>query len=455
MLPTTTTLFYQNNATIPMVRTEDAPLDRFHRQAPKEQHVNDECIISLHGNLYNLTAWANAHPGGVKVLQKFHKSQADATKAFEAAHHSQAAYDMLREFAVVDGGINTMNDHYAPSVPSPSPETAASTVSKSLAACPFPGIKAPAKSNVMKNPRLGYSAPVLRSRLKRKLFTKEDPIGIHKYLGVFVLLNYAGRYRQAYFGDVCAGLGSRGHPWFALACLIPHALLSASSLIFHTVPKERVVGKPMIWQEFRVHNILFGLRSVVTAMAASLSIAHGNTPLARQVAISVSCLVVLMSQWGANVATNRLRPNQVESTTATMPYWEGCSMETQRRFKSFYAYSQFMATLACLAVGNPFWPLSVLLAIQCASLLMTLVRKGLLSTRGYHYGYTATLLAPYLVGVRSMMYTRRPDFPIMVMLGYLLYQARRRGVNKFVLWLPIVMVRWTIGDAFLTNPSVW
>jgi len=58
-----------------------------------------------------------------------------------------------------------------------------------------------------------------------------------------------------------------------------------------------------------------------------------------------------------------------------------------------------MATLACLAVSNPAWPLAVLLAIQLASLLMTLVRKGILSTRGYHYFYTASLVAPYFVAM--------------------------------------------------------
>jgi hypothetical protein len=36
---------------------------------------------------------------------------------------------------------------------------------------------------------------------------------------------------------------------------LPHAVLSLSSLIFESVPRERVIGKPMIWQEFRLHNI--------------------------------------------------------------------------------------------------------------------------------------------------------------------------------------------------------
>ena len=42
----------------------------------------------------------------------------------------------------------------------------------------------------------------------------------------------------------------------AIMWLVPHALLSLSSIKFH-VPRERVAKKPMIWQEFRAHNIIF------------------------------------------------------------------------------------------------------------------------------------------------------------------------------------------------------
>jgi hypothetical protein len=288
------------------------------------------------------------------------------------------------------------------------------------------------------------------ARLRHKLFTREDPIGIHKYLGIFCLLNFIGRYRQMLFGDPAAGLGTRGHPWFAIACLIPHLLLSLSSLIFETVPRERVVGKPMIWQEFRVHNILFGARSVLSSLAAALAIKAGNGPTTRLAAIAFCGACVLGANIGADIATAKLRTAEQESTTATMPYWEGCSIQTQLRFKGFYAYCQFMATLACLAVGNPAWGLATVLAIQMASLLMTMVRKGLLSTRGYHYGYTICLLAPWLVGIRSGLVTMTPEFPLMTGLGYLMYKLRRNGVSKYSLWIPVILARILVGDSFIT-----
>jgi len=386
--------------------------ERFERTAPQEAQAEAPCIMNIDGVSYNLTAWAKSHPGGEKILLRFHDK--DATKAFHAAGHSRKAFEMLKDFSCPFSTKST---------------TAMASTADAI-------MTVPVTDNV--------------PRWRKKLFTKEDPIGIHKYMGVFVLLHFIFRYAQMCFGDPSCGLGTRlgkGPSVWPALCLVPHAVLSLSSLIFHTVPRERVVGMPMIWSEFRVHNIAFGVRSVITAALAWASYYHNHAPAWRQVAVWGSGATVLLAQFVADLGTKYLRVNNEESTTATMPYWEGCSIETQKRFKSFYAYCQFMATLACLATGNPAWPLSVLLAIQMASLLMTLVRKGLLSARGYHIGYTITLALPWLVGLRSLKHG--PDFPLMAGLGWTLYQLRRRGINKYVLWLPVILGRIALGDSFL------
>jgi hypothetical protein len=294
-------------------------------------------------------------------------------------------------------------------------------------------------------------------RWRRKLFTKEDPIGVHKYLGIFCLLHFAFRYYQMLFGDPSAGLGTRlgkGHSWIPVACLIPHGLLSVSSLIFHTVPKERVVGMPMIWQEFRAHNIIFGLRSVLTAIACSVSIRLAHNTVFRRAAVWFSSSMCVAAMIGADIATKKLRANENESTTATMPYWEGCSIQTQKRFKTFYAYCQFMATIGCFMVTNPALPLAILLAIQIASLLMTLVRKGLLSARGYHFLYTASLVLPYLVAFRTIAISKTVELPILFVVASGMFMLRRQGVSKYLLWLPLLLGRIAFGDSIL-NYSVW
>lgn len=290
-------------------------------------------------------------------------------------------------------------------------------------------------------------------RWRRKLFTKEDPIGIHKYMGIFCLLHFIFRYYQMLFTDPSAGYGTRlgyGPSWIPIICMIPHGMLSLSSLIFHTVPKERVVGQPMIWQEFRAHNIIFGLRSVITTILCSLSIRY---PLMRSVAVIGSCMTCFTALVCADIATNQLRTDNQESTTATMPYWSGCSISTQKRFKIFYAYCQFMATMACFMVTNPAFPLAVLLAIQIASLLMTLVRKGLLSAKGYHIGYTISLILPYSVALRSIIFSKRYDLPIAFVLSSFLFYLRKSGISKYAIWIPLLLARITWGDSILNYPA--
>ena len=210
-----------------------------------------------------------------------------------------------------------------------------------------------------------------------------------------------------------------------------------------------------IWKEFRAHNIVFGLRSVVCALLALVATRYADaTPWVRPLAVVGSGAACLLALAVADVSTARLRANEQESTTATMPYWEGCSAETQRRFKNFYAYSQFMATLACLAVMNPAWPFVVLLPIQLASLLMTLVRKGLLSTRGYHLLYAGSLCVPYVVGVVHSFHMRTWDFFALLAGGSAMFALRRCGVDKYALWVPAVAARIAVGDLVL-NWQMW
>jgi hypothetical protein len=410
-----------------------------------------EIILTIHGKQYNLTAWANYHPGGSAILRKF--SGKDATTAFEKATHSHIAYEMLENFEVGSSSKMIAN------ISSSAEDTVELT--KNGHSLEFVNSGYPSSSRNNAAPISEALVDHRRPLWREKLFTKEDPNGIHKFLGLYVLLHFVYRvfWKSLFSNDPSAGLGSRcgkGAAFIPIMFVIPHGLLSLSSLIFHTVPRERVAGKPMIWQEFRAHNIIFGLRSVVCTVLAWASYYKRHTPAWRRLAVWGSSASVLLSNYLADEATNRLRVNSYESTTANMPYWEGCSDATKTRFKKFYAYCQFMATIACLIAGNPVWPLSVLLAIQLASLLMTLVRKGLISARAYHYAYTASLCVPYVMVARHLKYLKHPfsEGLAYFALGTCLFQLRRRGVHKYALWGPLVAARVTFGDTLLSW-DVW
>lgn len=184
--------------------------DRFDRVAISEISIAQPLIITIHGITVDVSSWARAHPGGEAILRRFHNQ--DATRAFDAVGHSETATAILRDFS-----LGSTEDVLSPAANDPA------------------------------SPRLTGAK---KMNWRSKLFTKEDPIGLHKCCGIYALLHFMYRYIQAIFGDPSTGFGTRrglGPDPFSLLLVLPHALLSMSSLIFHTVPRERVVGKPMIW----------------------------------------------------------------------------------------------------------------------------------------------------------------------------------------------------------------
>lgn len=59
-------LFYQNATSSSSATGQvqlDATVQRFKREAAKKKEIDEECVLTIHGNQYNMTAWANAHPG--------------------------------------------------------------------------------------------------------------------------------------------------------------------------------------------------------------------------------------------------------------------------------------------------------------------------------------------------------------------------------------------------------
>ena len=186
------------------------PKDRFDRVAISEISIAQPIILTIHGITVDVCSWARAHPGGEAILRRFHNR--DATYAFDAVGHSESARTTLQNFALESRKF----------------------------------VLSPVENDQASLLLVGAT----KMNWRRKLFTKEDPVGLHKYCGIYVLLHFVCRYTQAIMGDPSTGFGTRrglGPDPISLLFVLPHALLSMSSLIFHTVPRERVVGKPMIW----------------------------------------------------------------------------------------------------------------------------------------------------------------------------------------------------------------
>lgn len=377
---------------------------------PKELEGQEHWIV-IGGIVYDVKDYLRRHPGGSKVLERFARG-GDATRAFEGAKHSKVAHELLQTMRV--GKLVPDVDESEPGPPLETVEPTAATAERGASQW-------------------------------QKFFTHEDRFQVHKLLGIYCLLHFIFRWLQVLVtGDAFSG------SWGSLISVLPHGFLSCSSFIFH-IPKERVADKPMIWQEFRAHNVVFALRSFV-AFVILWSFEHlrllglPSQTLGRLhvAAAALFVTVSLLAMRLADEATARLRADSRESTTATMPYWEGCSTRTQGRFKAFYTLAQVLATAGVMASLHLSWSFIVMMPIQVASLLMTCVRKGVLSAKGYHTLYSISLVLPFFVGLRT-----RADFPAFVLLGLLIFWLRlflpRGGTSaKYLLWLPVGAGRLTV-----------
>jgi hypothetical protein len=203
-----------------------------------------------------------------------------------------------------------------------------------------------------------------------KLVTKEDPTHIHKLLGGICLMHYIYRYYLL----LTTGTMSLRTP-VAYYMVGIHGLLSCSSIIFH-IPKQRIKGGPMIYPEYRLHSIVFALRSVVCYY-----LTYHGLPKIYNIGV---CFVTM----GLADIITYLYPSGT-TTMRQMPF-DSSVQETKRKYIiMIQSFHQIGATL--YMVGNEDACFSPMFAIQLAALLMTLVRKSIISSNAWHLIYNLSL----------------------------------------------------------------
>jgi hypothetical protein len=257
-----------------------------------------------------------------------------------------------------------------------------------------------------------------------RLVTREDPAHVHKALGACALAHFAYRFGSL---AVRGTMGLDGTP-VDVALVACHATLSLSSLVFR-LPARRHERMPMIYPEFRAHSVLFALRSVACCVLAMLG-----------VGVWARAAVCVATMLAADAATAR----HAEGTTMrAMPFDAGVTAERRAVVTLYHSLSQANATaLMVLDADAAFAPL---LAIQLAAFLMTLVRKGFISTTTWHGAYTATLAAcVFAVDGRGFAWSSAVGAWFAVARMWL-------GAPKYLVWAPVIAARlW--GDAKALAP---
>jgi hypothetical protein len=95
--------------------------------------------------------------------------------------------------------------------------------------------------------------------LMNKLFTKEDPLHLHKICGFASIINYGFQFYTYFFHNTVS---------LNAYTLIPHILLHISSFIFTVLPRRPIEskGSMFIWNELRIHAMLFAWRACFTIL---------------------------------------------------------------------------------------------------------------------------------------------------------------------------------------------
>jgi hypothetical protein len=219
-----------------------------------------------------------------------------------------------------------------------------------------------------------------------KLNTIEDREHIHKLFGLFCLIHFCYRYYLLFLHRDMFLENQAG-----VLCITAHGILSLSSLQFH-IPSVRNPKKPMIYPEFRLHSICFALRSVICCYLHYFQFHY-----------AYKIAVCFATMGAADVITYTMNKNNLKngSTMQNMPFDENISTKKRKQITLSNSYCQIGATNFMLHDMNTAF--SCIFAIQLAAFLMTLVRKGIISSNQWHLLYGFSLwINVFLYRLKSM-----------------------------------------------------
>jgi hypothetical protein len=242
-----------------------------------------------------------------------------------------------------------------------------------------------------------------------KLVTKEDPYHIHKMLGILSLGHFSYR-----FFNLFTYRSMDFNTNYDIAFLWIHILLSATSFQFK-IPKTRNQVSPMIYPEFRLHNLLFSYRSILCSLF-----------LYYKFPITYNILVCYLTMIGADIVTYYYKDG---TTMRSMQFDSNVPIESKQIITLYHSKMQVCATI--YMIGNIDSAFSPLFAIQFPSFLMTLVRKNIIKRNHWHFLYGLSLMTNIFV-----YYSLSLDYIIFQFLTYNLFYYLRfiKRQNKYICW---------------------
>ena len=340
--------------------------------------MEGDFTVTYENNKYNIKTFLETHPGGKEVLLEF--KDKDITAAFKDVNHSDTARELLEKYKV---------------------------------------------NAEMKEKKVRRK--VTLKFVMEKLITKEDNFMFHKFFGLLSLVSFLYRYALLV---IYGNMGFDGD-FYDYLTLGAHFMLSSSSLIFHVL-KTRLVKNPLIiYEEYRLHAILFTARSVAVSIIG-MTMQSFFSPELRQLVLVASILTVhLLVDW----VTMR------HGTPGVTAVRNGNAQDL-RVTKMFFAYYQFTALGSHLIFNERLGDLgfNTLIAIQISAFLMTLKRKSIIPWTAYIIIYGGALL----LSMWCMFLAKGAIFfPIVLFFFYL---RTNFSLNKYIVWSLFLLTYFAISS---------
>jgi len=332
-----------------------------------DEPKKDNFDVTFEGEKYNIRKFLDSHPGGVDVLLPFEGK--DITEKFHEVGHSGKAMRIMNKFRVNAIGAD--------------------------------GQKIKHKVNP--------------SYVFKKLFTPEDEYLIHKSLGLLCLCSYF--YRYFYVLPREGNLAMNGSLFDHLTLLL-HFLLSSSSLIFHVLKARQPTRPLIIYEEYRLHAIVFTLRTCLVSLVGFYCQTMEVIPRRFVLAgVFVACHLLVD------------RITAVHGTKGVTAV-RNDGVLTFKYLGLFYSFYQMAALGSSITWNSRVADLgfNALVAIQSSAFLMTLKRKNLIRWYSHAFWYSLALALSYYVMYRTLG-------PRFFVYPALLFSLRARfNINKYVLW---------------------
>jgi len=353
----------------------------------------ERILVTYMGDVYDATDFVDQHPAGRSIIEELNGK--DITKKFDDIGHSSNAKKILSKLKVRKDGITDATMYET---------TGGKVVDVNL--------------------------------LSKKLFTKEDEYFIHKSFGLLALLSFT--YRYFYILPTTGTLGFSGS-FFDIATLAVHFFLSFSSLIFHVLSK-RIINRPLIiYEEYRLHAILFTTRCLLVSLIGMYC--DWIDPLYRRYLLGATLLVV-------HLAVDYV--TAVHGTPGVTAVRNHKSVTWKNGVGYFYSYYQVAAVASHIIWNDRMGDLgfNTLVAIQSSAFLMTLKRKGFIRWYTHALWYSVALACSFYymwvaLGTSFFVYSAAAFFFRVVF-----------GTNKYILWTGYAFLIYSTIDNNLQLPII-